>query len=121
MGDQNLRVWPVQGDGYGDVQEFPRYAKYRMEPHYPGAAGDANHDLVVYTVDDTPERNENELARFQSTEVIVAYAGQPTPAPILDEMNQDDRDRRPAAKTAKSTDTKGGTPAKVGATSSGSK
>jgi hypothetical protein len=87
MGDQNLRVWPVEGDSYGDVQEFPRYAKYRMEPHSPGVAGDANHDLVVYTVEDTPERDERELARFRSTEVMVAFSGQPTPAPILGAMN----------------------------------
>lgn len=102
MGDQNMRVWPVEGDGYGEVQEFPRYAKYRMEPHYPGAAGDANHDLVIFTVEDTPERDETELARFRSTEVVVAYSGQPTPAPILDAMNareQADRPKVPAQKT----------------------
>lgn len=106
MGDQNLRVWPVEGDGYGDVQEFPRYAKYRMEPNYPGAAGDANHDLVVYQRDESTENEENELARFHATDVIVAYAGQPTPGPILDAMNQ-----RPTAGASRTSKPKAGSAA----------
>jgi hypothetical protein len=109
MGDQNLRVWPVQGDGYGNVQEFPRYAKYRMEPHYPGAVGDANHDLVVYTVDDTPERNEDEIARFHATEILVAYAGQRTPGAIQDVELQ----REQAGRTKTTS-----TPAKAGTSTS---
>jgi hypothetical protein len=102
MGDQIMRVWPIEGDTYGDVQEFPRYAKYRMEPQYPGAAGDANHDLVIYTVDDTPERNETELARFHATEVLVAYAGQSMPAPILHQLSQ--REEGGTPRTSKSKD-----------------
>jgi hypothetical protein len=77
MGDRNIRVWPVSGEGYGDMVEYPPFAKYRMEPHHPGAAGDRHHDLVLYTVDD--DRNEQELGRHVLTEVLVAWAGQPSP------------------------------------------
>jgi hypothetical protein len=87
MGDQTLRVWPIEGDTYGDVQEFPRYAKYRMEPQYPSAAGDANHDLVIYTVDDSVDqpvgqpRNETELARFHATTRKSSKRPTRTPGP----------------------------------------
>jgi hypothetical protein len=106
MGDQIMRVWPIDGDTYGDVQEFPRYAKYRMEPHYPGAAGDTNHDLVIYTVDDTPERNETELARFHATEVLVAYAGQSMPAPILHQLSQREESVTRTSKSKSTTSSK---------------
>jgi hypothetical protein len=116
MGDQIMRVWPIEGDTYGDVQEFPRYAKYRMEPQYPGATGDANHDLVIYTVDDSVDqpvgqpRNETELARFHATEVLVAYAGQSMPAPILHQLSQREqggtpRTNKPKDETSKSKST----------------
>lgn len=84
MGDQNLRVWPVKDDGYGDVIEYPAYAKYRMEPQYPGATGDKNTDLVVYERDDTADNGERELGRHQSSEVLIAYSGQPTPTAVYD-------------------------------------
>lgn len=104
MGDQNLRVWTVEGDSYGKEQSFPRHAKYRMEPHYPGASGDKNTDIVIYERDESEKNGERELARFTSSEVIVAFAGQPTPGPILDAANQPP-ERKPDSKA------KAGTPA----------
>lgn len=101
MGDQNLRVWEVDGDTYGEEQSFPRHAKYRMEPQYPGASGDKNTDLVIYERDEAAENGENELARFTSSEVLVAFAGQPTPGPILDAANQPPERKAPTASKAK--------------------
>lgn len=101
MGDQNLRVWPVQGDGYGDPIEYPRYAKYRKEPHYPGAAGDVNHDLVIYRRGPETKNEEEELGRHKLSEVIVAHAGQPTPVPVAsDPTLQGSAARNPAPKKA---------------------
>ncbi len=79
MGDHNLRVWPVEGDGYGEVIEYPRYAKYRKEPHYPGATGDANHDLVMY---EKVGGKENELGRHAMGDILIAYAGESTPTAV---------------------------------------
>jgi hypothetical protein len=116
MGDQNLRVWPVEGDGYGDVIEYPRYAKYRMEPNYPGAAGDANHDLVVYEKDEDGE--ENELGRHHLTEYVVAFAGQPSPIPTAADPELQGSDARNTSvtgsggKARKTSTSKAGTPAK---------
>jgi hypothetical protein len=77
MADQNLRIYPVQGDGYGDAIEYPAFAKYRMEPDYPGAAGDKNHHIVVYELDD--KREEVELGRHDLSDHLVVFAGQPSP------------------------------------------
>lgn len=112
MGDQNLRVWPVDGDEYGDVVEYPRSAKYRKEPHFPGATGDKQHDLVVFLRDDSAEDGENVLGRHSLADVLVAYAGQPTPAVVLD--SEDGRRTTVAAGTKPSPKTKvgAGTPDK---------
>lgn len=84
MGDQNLRVWPVDGDGYGEVIEYPPYAKYRMEPETPGATGDRKTFLVVYERDETADDGEHELGRHRSSDVLIAYSGQPTPPAVLE-------------------------------------
>jgi hypothetical protein len=108
MGDQNIRVWPVEGDGYGDMIEYPRYAKYRMEPDYPGAAGDKNHELVVYTKDGD---EETELGRHKLTENVVAFSGQPSPIPTAaDPALQGDAARNTSAPATGRK--KAGTPAK---------
>jgi hypothetical protein len=77
MADQNLRIYPVQGDNYGDAIEYPPYAKYRMEPNYPGAAGDKNYSIVLYELDD--KREEHELGRHDLSDNLVVFAGQPSP------------------------------------------
>jgi hypothetical protein len=77
MADQNLRVYPVQGDDYGDAIEYPAFAKYRMEPNYPGAAGDKNYSIVIYELDE--KREEHELGRHELSENLVVFAGQPSP------------------------------------------
>lgn len=82
MGDQNLRVWPIEGDGYGEVTEYPRNAKYRMEPHFVGATGAKQTDLVVFERDDKAENGENELGRHTLSEILLVYPGQPTPPAV---------------------------------------
>jgi hypothetical protein len=92
MGDQNLRVWPVEGDGYGDVIEYPRYAKYRMQPHYPGATGPRHTDLVVY--EKTAQQEEKVLGKHTVADVQIAFAGQGSPIPqASDPALQGDRAR----------------------------
>jgi hypothetical protein len=81
MGDQNLRVRPWTGDGYGDLITYPKYAKYRMEPNYPGATGDANTTMVVYERDETADNGERELGRHELDKSLVAFANQPDPTP----------------------------------------
>lgn len=108
MSDQNLRVYPVEGDEYGEVQEFPRFAKYRMEPHFVGATGDAQTDLVVYEKDDSAEDGERELGRFTSSEVLILFPGQRTPTGV--DLAEDDNKRTP---TATPTHAKAGAPAKA--------
>lgn len=105
MADQNLRVWPVTDDGYGDVIEYPAYAKYRMEPHYPGAAGNENTDLVVFerTTDPDTSDGEKELGRHCVAEVLIAFSGQPTPLAVLESENE-----RTATVAGSSTETNSG-------------
>jgi hypothetical protein len=92
MSDQNLRVWPVEGDSYGDAIEYPRYAKYRMEPHYPGATGPRHTDLVVYERD--AQGTEKVLGRHTVADVQIAFAGQGSPIPqASDPTLQGDRAR----------------------------
>lgn len=80
MSNDNLRVWPVEGDGYGEMIEYPPFAKYRMEPHYGGATGDANHDLIVFAVSTIDgKREETELGSHPMGECLIAFAGQPSP------------------------------------------
>lgn len=107
MGDSNLRVWPADGDTHGEVTEYPRYAKYRYEPHFPGATGPANTDLVVY------ERGEDgsedkELARHKLSDVLMALPGQPTPAAVLE--SEQDRRVTHTSKPTKATGNKAGSP-----------
>lgn len=106
MGDSGLRVWPIDGDSYGEVIEYPRFARYRMEPDAPGATGDAHHDLVVYEKDEAAEDGERELGRHRMTDVIVAYAGQPTPAAVSTVTE----DPTPAKSGSSKSSTKAGTP-----------
>jgi hypothetical protein len=86
MGDQNLRVWPVDGDTYGDVVEYPAGASYRSVPIEPGASGDMNHDLVVTERREPGESVDDprELGRHRMSEVLIAYPGQPTPDAVLE-------------------------------------
>jgi hypothetical protein len=119
MADGNLRVWPIEGDGFGDEIAYPKWTKYRMEPQFPGATGDVNHDLVIYEKDEDHE--EHELARHKLTEVMIAYAGQPTPAAVTAYLDAKELDSgsstgtRSSSKTetkASSTNEKAGTAAK---------
>lgn len=97
MGDQSLRVWPVKDDTYGDVIEYPRNAKYRMEPHFPGATGAKQTDIVVFERDDAADEGENELGRHTLSEVLLAYPGQPTP-PAVEESEHERRVTVPPAR-----------------------
>lgn len=85
MGDQNLRVWPVDGDTYGDVIEYPANARTRLVPVEPGATGPANTDLVVTARSEpgTPVDDQDELGRHRLVDVLVVYPGQPTPSAVL--------------------------------------
>lgn len=107
MGDQNLRVWPVEGDSYGEVSEYPRNAKYRMEPHFPGATGAEQTDIVIFERDSTATDGENELGRHTLSEVLLVYPGQPTPPAVAE---SEDARRNTVTSGRKKT------PTKVGAT-----
>lgn len=75
MADQGLRVWPVTETGYGDVTEYPRRARYRVEPRAESTATHPAADLVV------SDRDGNELGRHDYTggTNVVAFENQPTP------------------------------------------
>ena len=115
MGDQNLRIWPVDGDGYGDVVEYPADAKYRLVPIEPGATGPANTDLVVTERGEpgTPVDDLTELGRHRLVDVLVVYPGQPTPAAVL----SSEHERRTTvtssnkSSSSKSSSSKAGSPA----------
>lgn len=113
MADGNLRVWPIEGDGFGDEIAYPKWTKYRMEPQFPGATGDVNHDLVIYEKDEQHE--EHELARHKLTDVMMAYAGQPTPAAVtayLDAKELDSGSSTGTRSSSKADANKAGTAAK---------
>lgn len=74
-----MKVYPVEDDGYGEPIEYPKFARYRMEPHYPGAAGDVNHDLVLYELDE--KREEKEIGRHKVSDVLIQFSGHPEPLP----------------------------------------
>lgn len=77
MSGDNIRVWPVEGDKIGDPVEYPPFTKYRYEPHFGGATGDKNHDMVLYKTDSSG--TEHELGRHPMGEILVAFSGQPDP------------------------------------------
>ncbi len=101
MSDNGLTVYPIEGDGYGDPIEYAAGTRYRMEPHYPGAAGDVNHDLVLFTKD--REHEEDEVARHKANEVLVVHAGEPTPPAVTAwfDRKAETTSKKPAGKTAK--------------------
>lgn len=109
MGDQNLRVWPVDGDSYGDVIEYPADVRTRLVPVEPGATGPANTDLVVTARSEpgTPVDEQDELGRHRLTDVLIVYPGQPTPDAVL----SSEHDRRTTVTTGKKSATKAGSPA----------
>jgi hypothetical protein len=110
MADTNLRVYPVDGDGYGEPIEYPAGVGYRTEPIKPGATGDANHDLVVYDKRDLDSDDRpKELGRHRMTEVLVVYPGQPSPVTATSTDTSS-----PKAKSTKTStpQDKAGTPAK---------
>lgn len=119
MGDQNLRVWPIEDDGYGAVVEYPASAKSRLVPIEPGATGPANTDLVVTARGEpgTSVDDLEELGRHRLVDVLVVWPGQPTPTVVLDS----ERDRRTTVSSSssvsstKDTSTKAGQSAKASA------
>lgn len=104
MGDQHLRIWETDGDTYGDVKEYPSYAKYRYEPQYPGATGPTQTDLVIF---EKAEDGDREMARFQLDKILMAFPGQPTPDPVL----AAERERRTTETSAPRKTVKAGSPA----------
>lgn len=113
MADQNLRVWPVEGDTYGEVIEYPHGAKTRFEPHEPGQTGAMNTDLVVYTKDD--EREEHEIGRHTLADVLLVWPGQPTPDAVL--ASERDRLTTVSAADTASSSSSSTTPAKTSSSS----
>lgn len=104
MSSDNLRVRDWTGDGYGELTTYPKYAKYRMEPNFPGATGDKQHTMVVYERDESAENGERELGRHDMGTSLVAFAGQPDPTPST-EVDPAEGANSGAAKTRSTTKT----------------
>lgn len=89
MAEDTLRVRAWTGDGYGDLVTYPKYARYRMEPNFPGATGDKQHTLVVYRPDEDAKNGEEELGRHDMGESLIAFPGQTDPTPTTDQPTAD--------------------------------